>query len=101
MNYEDVINIINAHYGWSMVAHEPEYKDEIKEKMQAMKQLVSELQAKAKAFDESLESFKELERLHEEVRKVSKRNQDKAEVYKEVLFHVIREMESNLGESGE
>ena len=32
MSYEDVINIINAHYGWSMDAHEPEYKGEIKEK---------------------------------------------------------------------
>src|SRR5699024_1273299 len=52
MNYEAVLNIINAHYGWSMDAHEPEYKDEIKEKMQAMKQLVSELPAKAKAFDD-------------------------------------------------
>lgn len=60
-----------------------------------------EYEAKAKAFDESLKNFKELERLHEEVRKVSKRNREKSEVYKEVLFHVIREMESNLGESGE
>lgn len=51
MSYEDVINIINAHYGWSMDAHEPEYKGETKEKMKAMKQLVSELQAKSKAFD--------------------------------------------------
>ena len=59
MSYEDVINIINAHYGWSMDAHEPEYKGEIKEKMQAMKQLVSELQAKAKAFDEVLKSYDE------------------------------------------
>ena len=60
-----------------------------------------EYEAKAKAFDESLKGFKELERLHEEVRKASKRNRDKSEIYKEVLFHVIREMESNLGESGE
>ena len=60
-----------------------------------------EVYRKAKAFDESLEGFKELERLHEIVRKVSKRNQDKAEAYKEILFHVIREMESNLEESGE
>ena len=60
-----------------------------------------EYEAKSAAFDESLEGFKELERLHEEVRKVSKRNQEKSDVYKEVLSHVIREMESNLGESGE
>lgn len=56
---------------------------------------------KAEAFDQSLREFKELERLHEEVRKVSKRNQAKSEVYKEILSHVIREMESNLGESGD
>ena len=59
MSHEDVINIINAHYGWSMDAHEPEYKGEIKEKMQAMKQFVSELQAKAQAFDEVLKSYDE------------------------------------------
>ena len=67
-------------------------------------EVVAELKKKyekAAAFDESLEGFKELERLHEEVRKVSKRNQGKSEVYKEVLSHVIREMESNLEESGE
>ena len=59
MSYEDVINIINAHYGWSMDAHEPEYKGEIREKMQAMKQLVRELQAKSEAFDEVLKSYNE------------------------------------------
>lgn len=67
-------------------------------------EMVAELKEKyrkADAFDESLEGFKELERLHEEVRKASKRNREKSEVYKEVLSHVIREMESNLGESGE
>ena len=67
-------------------------------------EMVTELKEKyqkAAAFDESLEGFKELERLHEVVRKVSKRNREKSEVYKEILFHVIREMESNLGESGE
>ena len=66
-------------------------------------EMVAELKEKyekAAAFDESLKGFKELERLHEKVRKVSKRNQEKSEVYKEVLSHVIREMESNLGESG-
>ena len=67
-------------------------------------EMVTELKEKyekAAAFDESLEGFKELERLHEEVRKVSKRNLEKSDVYKEVLSHVIREMESNLEESGE
>ena len=64
-------------------------------------QKYDEYEAKSAAFDESLEGFKELERLHEEVRKVSKRNREKSDVYKEVLSHVIREMESNLGESGE
>ena len=67
-------------------------------------EMVAELKKKyekAAAFDESLKGFKELERLHEEVRKVSKRNLEKSEVYKEVLSHVIREMESNLEESGE
>ena len=67
-------------------------------------EMVAELKKKyekAAAFDESLKGFKELERLHEKVRKVSKRNQEKSEVYKEVLSHVIREMESNLGESGD
>src|SRR5699024_2708038 len=79
------------------------HKQKVKEldNVYAQAAKADEYEAKAKAFDERLESFKELERLHEEVRKVSKRNQDKAEVYKEVLFHVIREMESNLGESGE
>ena len=62
---------------------------------------IKEKYEKAAAFDESLKGFKELERLYEKVRKVSKRNQEKSEVYKEVLSHVIREMESNLGESGE
>ena len=67
-------------------------------------EMVAELKKKyekAAAFDESLKGFKELERLHEEVRKVSERNLEKSEVYKEVLSHVIREMESNLEESGE
>ena len=61
---------------------------------------IKEKYEKAEAFDQSLREFKELERLHEEVRKVSKRNQAKSEVYKEILSHVIREMESALGESG-
>lgn len=62
MSYEDVINIINAHYGWSMDAHEPEYKGEIKEKMQAMKQLVSELSIKAEAFDECEANLNEVKK---------------------------------------
>src|SRR5699024_11266443 len=86
MSYENKEYILQFFEG----VHEKENRDEL-----------IEVYRKAKAFDESLKSFKELERLHEEVRKVSKRNQDKAEVYKEVLFQVIREMESNLGESGE
>ena len=67
-------------------------------------EMVAEIKGKyekAEAFDQSLREFKELERLHEEVRKVSKRNQAKSEVYKEILSHVIREMESALGESGD
>lgn len=85
MSYENKEYIMQFFEG----IHEKENRDEL-----------IEVYRKAKAFDESLEGFKELERLHEEVRKVSKRNLEKSEVYKEVLSHVIREMESNLRESG-
>lgn len=51
MSYKKIINIINAHYGWSMEAHMPEYREEIKEEMKEMKKLVSKLQVKVEAFD--------------------------------------------------
>ena len=86
------------HHGYSDISLELEGSQyEFRQHLQKY----DEYEAKAKAFDESLKGFKELDRLHEEVRKVSKRNQGKSDVYKEVLSHVIREMESNLGGSGE
>ena len=86
MSYENKEYILQFFEG----VHEEENRDEL-----------IEVYRKAEAFDQSLREFKKLDRLHEEVRKVSKRNQAKSEVYKEILSHVIREMESALGESGE
>src|SRR5699024_6582234 len=114
MRSHDVMEIERQIYVYEQATKADEYEaknNELLEELQYLRKVNDDVvwqrdtdeepEAKAQAIDESLESIKELERLQEEVRKVSKRNQDKAEVYKEVLFHVIREMESNLGESGE
>ena len=109
---EDVFKELDHVYTQAPKANEYEAKNkELLEELKYLKKVNDDLvwqrdtdeehEAKSAAFDESLEGFKELERLHEEVRKVSKRNREKSDVYKEVLSHVIREMESNLGESGE
>ena len=95
MSYEDVINIINAHYGWSMDAHEPEYKGEIKEKMQAMKQLVSELQAKVKAFDH-IENLVKTELTNDDLYNDARNNDYAAGMLRvyEMVDYIIDEYES-------